>query len=700
MKNMRKVLVSSLIMILTCCLFFAGTTFAWFSDSVTSNNNIITAGTLDIELEASYDGQAWFDVNEDTEILSASDLWEPGFTKVVYFKVKNMGSLDLKYSFNVSIVMENAATNVYGEEFKLSDYLKYGSSSANEDFVALTNRDAYVAASANKLASKNVLANAVKLEAADVHYGWLAITMPTSVGNEANTMPGTAAPSLQIGFNLLASQVNSEEDSFGPDYDENANGGEANVPVAAVEKAAELEELNASNVLYIDSFADLLVKGEDAQPLETQYGFYATETPAEAVNSYYRYWHADFVIEFDREVPAGAAAIAGQYGNEWTGDSWIVVSNKNDVIPANTELRLLDMLLGATINYEELSKITEGFHCGAYDINNQLAGTTLKVELRLYETYTEEECLELFGYKSTNEEKGADQYIVIGSYEHTFQALTYNVKNSAELAAALDTIHTDSSNWNQEVVINMAPGQYAGDFAVYQYPEWDRVSGAGHVALPNVTNITFVAMGEAVFTGNVHVYGYGNSNSGYAGANGSTKFVNVKFDAANSADEANAEDSVVFYASAAANNLVFNGCTFENASHVSLGGSNPNGVGYVEFNACVFNDGGALSSGYSELVVKNCVVNEAYNGFINASRASQITVEGCEILTGKYFLRTSNTNVHVTVKDSSITVYESEGACDLVKFRGSNESLTFVNSTVSGGALTGVDADSTVSGLE
>ena len=433
MKNMRKVLVSSLIMILTCCLFFAGTTFAWFSDSVTSNNNVITAGTLDIELEASYDGSTWFDVNEDTEILSASDLWEPGFTKVVYFKVKNNGSLDLKYSFNVSIVMENSATNVYGEEFKLSDYLKYGSASALEELEVLSGRAAYVAACENQLAPANSLTpnGAVKLEAAEAHYGWLAITMPTSVGNEANTMPGTAAPSLQVGFNLVASQVNSEEDSFGPDYDADANGGEANVPVAAVQKATELAELDETNVLYLDSYSDLLVKGEDAQPLETQYSFYATETPAEALDSYYRYWHADFVISFSEEVPAGAAAIAGQYGNKWTGDSWIVVSNKNDVIPANTELRLLEMLLGATINYEELSNITEGFHCGAYDLNDALAGVTLTVELRLYETLSKEES----SNNSVNEETG--EYIVIGSYSHTFEHTPTYVANASELAAAV-----------------------------------------------------------------------------------------------------------------------------------------------------------------------------------------------------------------------------------------------------------------------
>ena len=69
MKNSRKLLVSSLIMIISFCLLFAGTTFAWFSDSVTSGNNIITAGNLDVELEYSTDGKTWSTVESDTSIF-------------------------------------------------------------------------------------------------------------------------------------------------------------------------------------------------------------------------------------------------------------------------------------------------------------------------------------------------------------------------------------------------------------------------------------------------------------------------------------------------------------------------------------------------------------------------------------------------------------------------------------------------------
>ena len=123
MKGQRKLLVSSLIMIISCCLLFAGTTFAWFSDSVTSNNNIITAGTLKVNLEYSTPTTNWAPVESDTQILSSSDLWEPGFTKVVKFRITNEGTLSLKYTFNLNVILEKAGINVAGEQYKLSDFL-------------------------------------------------------------------------------------------------------------------------------------------------------------------------------------------------------------------------------------------------------------------------------------------------------------------------------------------------------------------------------------------------------------------------------------------------------------------------------------------------------------------------------------------------------------------------------------------------
>ena len=189
MKNTRKLLVSSMIMILSCCLLFAGTTFAWFSDSVTSGNNIITAGNLDVELEYSFTGENdWESVDEKTSILTKEDKWEPGFTKVVYFRIKNAGSLDFKYSFNMNID-ETPGTNVAGKQFNLSDYLKFGSHFKEaEELEKLANRNAYVEQATRDLNEKNVLVGqpAKTLKVGKDTFGWLVITMPTSVGNEAN----------------------------------------------------------------------------------------------------------------------------------------------------------------------------------------------------------------------------------------------------------------------------------------------------------------------------------------------------------------------------------------------------------------------------------------------------------------------------------------------------------------------------------
>ena len=260
MKNTRKLLVSSMIMILSCCLLFAGTTFAWFSDSVTSSNNIITAGNLDVELEYSFTANEndWDAVNKDTSILTKADKWEPGFTKVVYFRIKNAGSLDFKYSFNMNID-ETPGTNVAGDPFYLSKSLKFGSDF--EDAEKLDNRNAYVAQATRNLNEKNVLVGqpAKKLEAGKDTFGWLVITMPTSVGNEANAKPGTEAPSIKVSFDLFATQVNSEEDSFGNDYDADAavyTVAEANKMLAENKDVTLVNCNEPSSIIYIPTNYD------------------------------------------------------------------------------------------------------------------------------------------------------------------------------------------------------------------------------------------------------------------------------------------------------------------------------------------------------------------------------------------------------------------------------------------------------------
>ena len=95
--------------------------------------------------------------------------------------------------------------------------------------------------------------------------------------------------------------------------------------------------------------------------------------------------------------------------------------------------------------------------------------------------------------------------------------------------------------------------------------------------------------------------------------------------------------------------------------------------------------------------VDNCTVTAAKNGFINKSKAGNVTVTNSTINAGKYFLRTSNSGINVTVTGSTITLYESEGSAYLVNFRGTSESATFTGCTLPASyANNGVDANSTL----
>ena len=109
MKSTKRALITSALSVLLCVSMLVGTTFAWFTDSVTSANNVIVAGNLDVELEY-WNGTEWVDVDGKSDILT-NELWEPGVTEVAYLRVANAGSLALQYQLGINIVDEVAGKN-------------------------------------------------------------------------------------------------------------------------------------------------------------------------------------------------------------------------------------------------------------------------------------------------------------------------------------------------------------------------------------------------------------------------------------------------------------------------------------------------------------------------------------------------------------------------------------------------------------
>ena len=233
-KTTRRALLLSLLSFLLCCAMLVGTTFAWFTDSVTSGRNTIASGNLDVILEY-WDGNDFAEVQPTTMLFNNEVLWEPGHTEVAYLRVGNAGSLALKYRLDVNVYEEVGGINVEGEPFLLSDHLVFKVVPIDKTTVGSYDRDsAKFAAGADMGLEATQNGDIYKGETRELEpkdalavnhyedYVALIVYMPKSVGNEANYKTGTTPPFIDMGVELVATQLTYENDSFGNDYDENA----------------------------------------------------------------------------------------------------------------------------------------------------------------------------------------------------------------------------------------------------------------------------------------------------------------------------------------------------------------------------------------------------------------------------------------------------------------------------------------------
>ena len=226
-KTTRRALLTSMLSLLICVSMLVGSTFAWFTDSVTSANNIIKSGNLDVELYYQVEGQTdWTKVTENTNIFKENALWEPGHTEVVKLKVVNEGTLALKYQLGVNVASETGSTNKDGKAFKLSDYIKFGIVDGAQTY---TREQAVAAVDASATALNRAYNSEVTTLLAETATNTdnediitMVVYMPTTVGNEANYAKDAAVPTIKLGINLYATQVENESDSFGPTYDKGA----------------------------------------------------------------------------------------------------------------------------------------------------------------------------------------------------------------------------------------------------------------------------------------------------------------------------------------------------------------------------------------------------------------------------------------------------------------------------------------------
>ena len=145
-RTTKRTLALSVVSMLLCVAMLAGTTFAWFTDSDSTDVNKIVAGELDVVL---YNADAsaeltqalkFVDVNGETDDL----LWEPGVTfKTESFQVKNDGNLALK--FKVFINTENTVTT---GDANLLNAIDFSIEDANGQAIDLANFEGNLVAGA------------------------------------------------------------------------------------------------------------------------------------------------------------------------------------------------------------------------------------------------------------------------------------------------------------------------------------------------------------------------------------------------------------------------------------------------------------------------------------------------------------------------------------------------------------------------
>lgn len=582
-KSTKKALLTSVLCLLLCCSMLVGTTFAWFTDKVEVNNNIITAGNLDVELLAG--GEK---VDEETQLFDEVTLWEPGVVVYENLQVANVGTLALKYQLKLDILEEN---NLNGH--KLSDVLKIA---IIEEIDEENTTRAEVLADAKASENVGTLSNFYlpgELEPENEEKGTTGLSdvigvvifwEPGDNDNDYNANNGQITSdgkplSIRFGLTLVATQMMYEEDSFGNDYDE----------FASILPSAKVIDLGAQ-VVNATPFQGNVVT-EYPVPFVLQ--FQPNESLDEAKSSAYKYWHADYVVKADRDVPANSLALVGYYAAYCDGfndGNWVALSS-SETIKAGTEIRLVDVMGGGDgtgngsikVTYKDICQWGNdgtGFLCSATDLTGENAGTTLTVELRMYANESDPTNSSYNGGTETGE------YYVIGTYTYTFPAVP--VADDAAMDAALASGITS---------LKLAAGNYSVDIPAAVAGKEITIEGAGDSTVVDFTKVN--------------------------GANGaSITFKNMKFQGKN--------ENVMngFGIQNTTGHIVFENCTFDGAVTNEYFGS-------VEYKNCTFTGTGYITTyAVKSASFENCVFDKADSRAVlvysHGDNPCVVTLENCE----------------------------------------------------------------------
>lgn len=219
MKKTKRSLLFSGLALMMSALLLAGTTFAWFTDSVTNKGNTIQAGNLAVTFQYRdlNDANAWQpvpDAADEAGALFTDQLWEPGYSYGYDFKVSNptanrTGVLAFNYQLQVSNIQTTSTSG--------ADIAKVLDVYVTTNIKATDLSDYTYVGTLDELRTGKVVFNSDKVMQGGFEDVFsVVIKMQDSAQNEYQNCGVT------FDLNLLAKQAPYEEDGFGnPNYDEN-----------------------------------------------------------------------------------------------------------------------------------------------------------------------------------------------------------------------------------------------------------------------------------------------------------------------------------------------------------------------------------------------------------------------------------------------------------------------------------------------
>ena len=190
-KSTKRALVSSALAIIMCVAMLIGATFAWFTDTASTGVNKIQAGNLDVALEMKDASGKWVSAEGKTlDFVKAAAgeqvLWEPGCTyELPQLRVVNKGNLALKYKIQI--------TGIQGDA-KLNEVIDW---TINDAAIDLTEGHLTAGQQGDAFTIKG--------------------HMQDTAGNDYQNLTIDG-----IGINVVATQDTVESDSFGTQYDKDA----------------------------------------------------------------------------------------------------------------------------------------------------------------------------------------------------------------------------------------------------------------------------------------------------------------------------------------------------------------------------------------------------------------------------------------------------------------------------------------------